>query len=458
MLELVDRLLQLLVEYCAVGDDDDGVEDLALRVVVQAGQPVGEPGDRVGLAGAGRVLDQVGVPRPLVTGRGEETVDGLPLVVAREDQRLPGMLRAVAPFFLRALEVDEVAEDVEEAVALQHAFPEVGGAVAVRIGRVARAPIVAEVEGEEGRRQPRQPGGHVDLIGAGGEVDQRPALEGEKRLGGLGDWVPRRAVVLVLPDGVVDRLCEVGLQFGGGDREAVDEEDEVDAVIVVLAVAHLSHDAAADLLITLQGCRVEALRRAELAEVKAGVDVLEAAPQSAERPLLVEHLDQPLEHGLLRARAVHLLELGELSRLGVRKPAEHVLRVESSLAVVAPRVALEPAVVGQMGDEFRLEGALQVLGHDAVPAGTAARTSILPVTAAAISEARCSRSKLIACRVLSTIASIRLVSSLTALKISRCSSIGGRATRISKKAAGYGSTTGNRGRQIGPAGACTSTL
>jgi hypothetical protein len=42
-----------------------------------------------------------------------------------------------------------------------------------------------------------------------------------------------------------DALGEVGLQLDGGDRQAVEEQHEVDAVLVVQRVAHLAHDAQA---------------------------------------------------------------------------------------------------------------------------------------------------------------------------------------------------------------------
>ena len=65
VLDLVDRVLELLVEHAPVGDDDDAVEDLLVARVVQAREPVREPGDAVGLAAAGRVLDQVVAARRL---------------------------------------------------------------------------------------------------------------------------------------------------------------------------------------------------------------------------------------------------------------------------------------------------------------------------------------------------------------------------------------------------------
>ena len=88
VLELVDGVLQLLVEHAAVGDDDDRVEDLLVVAVVQARQPVGQPGDGVALAAAGRVLDQVVVAGALLARVGLAAAHAVELVVAREDHRL----------------------------------------------------------------------------------------------------------------------------------------------------------------------------------------------------------------------------------------------------------------------------------------------------------------------------------------------------------------------------------
>ena len=53
VLELIDGRLQLLIEHTPVSHDNDGVEYFLVALVVQAGQPVREPCDRVRLAGTG---------------------------------------------------------------------------------------------------------------------------------------------------------------------------------------------------------------------------------------------------------------------------------------------------------------------------------------------------------------------------------------------------------------------
>jgi hypothetical protein len=65
----------------------------------------------------------------------------LQLVVTREDHRLGLDLTALVVALLVDLQVDEAGEEVEQAVPLQHLFPQVGRAVGPpgRIGRVPGA-------------------------------------------------------------------------------------------------------------------------------------------------------------------------------------------------------------------------------------------------------------------------------------------------------------------------------
>ena len=111
VLELVDRVLQLLVEHDPVGDDDDLVEDLFVVAAVQAGDSVGEPGCRVGLAGARRVLDEVALARAVLAGVRGEREHRVPLVVAREDHGR-GHLRPLR----RLLDVDETSQQIEPGI------------------------------------------------------------------------------------------------------------------------------------------------------------------------------------------------------------------------------------------------------------------------------------------------------------------------------------------------------
>ena len=59
-------------------------------------------------------------------------------------------------------------------------------------------------------------------------MDQRPALEGEQRFRLLGDRVLGQPGALILFDGVVHRLLEFRFQLQGGNRQAVDEQHQID--------------------------------------------------------------------------------------------------------------------------------------------------------------------------------------------------------------------------------------
>ena len=66
-----DGLLELTVHDHAVRHDDYVVEDDPVVRVVQAGQPVGQPRDGIGLAGTGAVLDQVVQGRAVLADAGQ---------------------------------------------------------------------------------------------------------------------------------------------------------------------------------------------------------------------------------------------------------------------------------------------------------------------------------------------------------------------------------------------------
>ena len=84
-LEAEDRFLQLGVDHVAVGHHEHRVEHLLVLRVMQVGEEVRRPGDGVGLARPGRVLDQVLAAGALVQHRGLQLPGRVELVVARED-------------------------------------------------------------------------------------------------------------------------------------------------------------------------------------------------------------------------------------------------------------------------------------------------------------------------------------------------------------------------------------
>ncbi len=175
-------------------------------------------------------------PGPCCTGGLDQPGDRLPLVEAREQHRLAtGLLARHRIDLVGDLQVQEPPEDVQPGVALQDLLPQVRRRRAVRVRRVPGVMVVAPVERQERGVLPGQLGGHLHLAVGDREVHHRPRPELQQR------FTLGQPVVLVLQHRVGDVLGEVGLQLGGGDRDAVDEEHQVDAVAVLRRVVHLPH-------------------------------------------------------------------------------------------------------------------------------------------------------------------------------------------------------------------------
>jgi hypothetical protein len=346
--ELLDGRLDLAVEDAPVGHHDDRVEDLLL-VALQADELVREPGDGVRLAAARRVLDQVALARAVGAHVGQRLPHHAELVVARP--HLLALLLAGA----RVLLLDDlrvVLEDVGQPRRREHLFPQVVGLEAVRVGRVARAVVVALVEGQEPRALAAQLGAHPHLAVVHREV-HHAAAELEQPLA-------RVAVALVLLDGVLDRLLgEAVLQLEGGDGQAVDEQAQVErAARLVHAVGELARDREAVLGVQLLGLGVARRRRA-VEQVEVQRPVLHALAQHVDDAALADLAGEAGEEleavdvlGVVRVGHRQLLE-----RLGLRgaQEGEELRHVERVGAVVVLRAAggVAGAAVGRrrLGDQ-----------------------------------------------------------------------------------------------------------
>ncbi|MNS11096.1 hypothetical protein D3C72_426280 [compost metagenome] len=195
---------------------------------------------------------------------------------------------------------DQIApQDFQPAVALPDLFPQIGRAMPVGVHRVALAAVVALVERQKPRRGTGQPGGHGHLAVADREVHQRAPGEAQQglRLAALGVGM---AVETILVDGVADGLGEVGLQLRRRDRDAVQIQHQVQAVLIGGRVSHLAHHAQAVGLISPRDLRVHAHGRTELGHGDLGLHPrdLYAGAQDLQRPPVVQVLAQPVgQHG-----------------------------------------------------------------------------------------------------------------------------------------------------------------
>ena len=350
LLELPDAALELAVEDAPVGYHHDRVEDAPVAAVVQHRELVGQPRDGEALAAAGRVLHEVALAGAVVARVAHEPAHAVELLVAREYQ----VTRAgLAPAVVLGLDlVDELADEVEDAVAGPDLLPQVVGretGPGGRDRRVARAAVAPSVEGQESGLRPREAGGHEHLLGVDREVGEAAGVA-EERLAGV-------AVLAVLADGVADILAVEGvLELGREDGDAVEEEREVKALLVVLAEAELPHDREEVGGVQAPQLFVEAARGAEVREPELAARVLDAVAQDVEGAAAGDLAREAGEEARLDVGAVVLLELAPLLGLGGEEEVDDIGRDQAERTVVvvraAPVVAARRRLVAERGRRF----------------------------------------------------------------------------------------------------------
>ena len=184
-------------------------------------------------------------------------------------------------------------------------------------------------------------GGDVDQIRVDREVGETTAV-GEERLA-------RVAVGLVLPDRILDGLAgERILELGGEDGNAVQEQNQVEALFVLDAVPDLPGDREEVRPVEPPRLLVEPARRAEVREPEPAAHVLETPPEDLERAPPLDLGRKALQEPLPHLGAVVLREPLPLLRLGGLHEVEDVTGKKAERAVVvlrpAPTVATRPHV------------------------------------------------------------------------------------------------------------------
>ena len=329
---LADGVADLLVQNAAIGDHNDGLEN-GLAVSRQPDELMGQPGDGIALAAAGRVLDQIPSPCPVLLTIRQESAHHVPLVIPGPD--LDTIAPARFPRFRRH-HLGVVLQDIGHALPAEDVAPKVVCLEPIRVGRVAAAAVPTLVERQKPRCLAPELGAEVNLAFVNGEVGHTtPELE---------QGFPRVAIPLVLGNGVLERLFgETVLQLEGEDRQPIDEQHHIQRPLgVVPAVAKLAGDAE------------PVLAKAALGRLVVGgggaveqLEVVGAVPDA-----VAEHVngaplgDLPLEAGqeLVARRAVLLqTEGGGGVWLGGVEERVKLDQVNAILAVVVVMVAGGPA-------------------------------------------------------------------------------------------------------------------
>ena len=273
------------------------------------------------------MLDQVVPSRSIVASSRDDLPHRIELVIAWEDHGFLGnqplITLAVFDLLLLGLDEQEMPEDVEKAIALEHVLPEVACSVTGWMLWVAGSTfdlprLAPPVERQELRLGARKPRRHVDLVRVGSEVHEGADFEAKQRR----TWIP---VLLVLAHRMSPALAAARiLQLTGGDRQTVQREHEIDGVVLARMAEHLSREGKLVLLVERQHLIIETVRRLEGGEPEGLAVKLEAVPQHVQRSLEVEFLDQRREQQVLQPIAVQRAHAGPEPRLGRFKEAANL--------------------------------------------------------------------------------------------------------------------------------------
>ena len=232
VLKAVNRVLELAVEYNTVGDNNNGIKDTLVLIVMKRRQPIGDPSNRVGLAGTGRVLDQIVCASTFLAHVCNDLPNHIVLMVAREDQLfLSDSLSdtVLCHFFLFLYVGNEAVKDIQKRVALEDLFPNVVCIIPVFVVGIARAtghtgPVGAHVEGHEVSSIIFELSCHPRLIEVNCEVDQEAVVQPEGKL-------LRAAVLLKLLHGAPNVLTlELVLQLNRHNGDTVHRKHHINGV------------------------------------------------------------------------------------------------------------------------------------------------------------------------------------------------------------------------------------
>lgn len=122
---------------------------------------------------------------------------------------------------------------------------------------------------------------------------RQTAAEGE-------EWVLGVAIETVLTDGILHGLPRKGvLEFGGEERQAVQEEDEIETLLVLGTVVQLTHDGEEVGGVELLERFVEATHRTKVRKMEAAAVALDPCADHVEGAALLDLRRQSPEQPLL---------------------------------------------------------------------------------------------------------------------------------------------------------------
>ena len=178
----------------------------------------------------------------------------------------------------------------------------------------------------------------------------------------------------ILAFGVCDRLFEGAFEFEGGGGDAVDEQHQVEAGVVVTGsgmgrVGDFGHDAQAIGLVAGLGVGVHGVVRLKAAQLNFDAGEFEAVAQYVEGARFLEGADGLLNQHASGVAGVGFAEFLPALRPGSLEVGQQVFGVEGGGGVVACGGTHQPALGRQGVDNILLKGEFFTVGHGGAPRG-----------------------------------------------------------------------------------------
>lgn len=279
------------------------------------------------------MLDQIVVSSAVLFDMGNELAHHIELMIARKDQLVP-------------LQADKLLQNIHHTVRREHSLPKVVGGIAVRVGRVALAAVIAcavaaTVERQEEGLVAGEFCGHPRFAQIHTEKCEHAPVETK---GGFA----RVAVGFPLVFRVLHALAgELVFQLKGEHGDAVDGEHHIHAVFVFGAVMPLAHALEDVLPVVGGGGFVEGGFRLKIAHAERHAPVFEPVAQDMQNAVHVTGVLEREAKPLFRLRGVHIAKALPGFRLAVLDKAQQRSREQTQLRVIGVGALLVAAGRGE---------------------------------------------------------------------------------------------------------------
>ena len=319
-----NRVFDLLVQINSVGNHDHRIEELLTGITLQPHQLMRKPGDGIGLAGTGGMLDQIPAANAIAFCVRKKRSDDSKLMVARENL-LIAFRTGVLVHFFNYLGI--ILNDVRQRVFLKNMLPEVIRLYSVRIRRITGTIAVAHVEGQKPGFVPLQFGAHPNFTVIHRKMHDA-ALERKERLG-------RAAVILILLDRIlIILLGQLVFQFHRDDGQAVQKDADIKRQQrIELGVLQLPCNT--EYIFRVQGCSIRILcRRTDIKQIQLQMLIAHTFPQQFNHAVRLQLFIQLLEEPIFFQIIVQDAQLRQLFRLRILQEAKQTAFVHGIVFVV----------------------------------------------------------------------------------------------------------------------------